>query len=175
MNWLIPAFKYEIWTEFQLEITSDIEFETGSCYHLKGQNGSGKTSFVRKVLIPHLVKNPSQQYILYLEQQVQSQLDAIKAYAAIQKPAVHLKNVEEMFEYQLNLLSAAFEQEPRPIIIILDETVYPLVINQWLQQTNIEHICLVYISHLESNFAGFKTIKQINFYPASANLTRIKA
>ena len=173
MNWLIPKSIYTIWSDFRLEIQHDIKFETGCCYHLKGQNGTGKSSFIKKILIPLLQNQTSEQCILYLEQQVQSQFDAIKAHAALQKPSVHINTVDGMFDYQLKQLSFQLDTEPRPVIIILDETIFSDLINPWLSKTGIESICLVYISHQDFVFSGFTKVKEIAFKPISTQQSKI--
>lgn len=175
MNWLIPKSIYNIWTDFRIETQQNIKFETGCCYHLKGQNGTGKSSFIRKILIPQLQNRTSEQYILYLEQQVQSQFDALKAHAALQKPSVQINSVEHMFSYQLRRLSHFTEKDPRSAIIILDETIYPEIINEWLQEADLEQVCLIYVSHLDYNFTGFSPIKSIRFQLVSAGLSKAEA
>lgn len=175
VKWPVPSELYKIWSNFALETSSDLVFETGKCYHLIGENGAGKSSFIRKVLIPLLLKQPASQYIIYLEQQVQSQLDAIKANAALQKPAMHINTIDEMFDYQLKQLSRQLDIEPRPVIIILDETILSDRINQWLCKVSPEHVCLIYISHQDISFPGFKTVSKISFTPLSVSLSRIMA
>ncbi|MFO7659930.1 MAG: hypothetical protein R6V77_03365 [Candidatus Cloacimonadaceae bacterium] len=174
MNWVVPAEVYHIWTDFSLEIDSELVFAIGKCYHLTGQNGAGKSSFIKKVLIPQLLKQQSLQFILYLEQQVQSQLDAVKANAALQKPAMHINTIDEMFDYQLKQLSRQLAAEPRPVIIILDETILSDLINQWLNKVSVEQACLIYISHQDFDFPSFKEVIKINLKPVSVSLSRIE-
>lgn len=174
VNWLVPSEFYKIWADFSLEIGNDLIFAAGKCFHLTGENGAGKSSFIKQVLIPLLIKQPASQYILYLEQQVQSQLDAVKANAALQKPAVHINTVDEMFDYQLKQLSLQLAAEPRPVIIILDETILSDLINQWLNKVSVEQVCLIYISHQDFDFPDFKEVIKINLKPVSGSLSKVE-
>ncbi len=173
MKWLIPASTYKIWTDFSLKLDHDLVLETGKCYHLTGQNGSGKSSFIKQVLISHLLKQPESQFILYLEQQVQSQFDAVKANAALQKPSVHINNITDMFDYQLHQLSHQMKKEPKPVIFILDETVCLEQIVNWLNKNSTNQVCLIYVSHLQIDFPHFSEVSSIAAKPVSASLSRI--
>lgn len=173
MKWLIPNSTYKIWADFSLKLDHELVFETGKCYHLTGQNGSGKSSFIKQVLIPFLLKQRGSQYVLYLEQQVQSQFDAVKANAALQKPSVHISNITDMFAYQLHQLSLKTEKEPRPVVFIMDETVCFEQISSWLARQSLEQVCMIYVSHLQITFSHFPEVESIAVKPLSAKLSRI--
>jgi len=81
----LEADTLQIWPGFRLELPAPLEFQTGFRYHLRGLNGSGKSSFLSRVLLPRLIGNVSY-YNLYFEQQMSLQLDAVRAYAALCKP-----------------------------------------------------------------------------------------
>jgi ABC-type sugar transport system ATPase subunit len=147
MNWIVPASNCPVWSVFSIEVTKDISFECRRHYQLTGDNGSGKSSFLKRILIPQLLTNPSQQYVLYIEQQIQSQFDAVKAYAALQKPPVQISSFEEMVDFQLQTLSEQLKVQDRPCFIILDECQFTQRIVQTLSRLKIKQYCLLYVSH----------------------------
>jgi hypothetical protein len=151
-----------------------IAFETGNCYHLKGNNGTGKTSFLRKVLFPFLQRHPYQQYILYIEQQVQSQYDAVRAYAALKKPSVVISDDIEMIGYQIKMINEARKFEPRPLMILLDEPSNPEIVAHWLSSISLDNICLLYVSHTDIEYNSSFNPCSINFESLSMNLSLVK-
>ena len=152
MNWIIPSSLYNPWKDFSIELETDLTLQTGLIYQLKGDNGSGKTSFIKKILIPQLLKKPEEQYILYIEQQVQSQFDAVKSYAALQKPAKHITNTEEMISFYFEILTRKLEQESREVVLILDECILPEAVNTQLMKLEKYGLCLIYIAHQDYSF-----------------------
>jgi ABC-type ATPase involved in cell division len=76
---------YPVWDDFSLELTSDLTFSSVALYYLHGANGSGKSSFIERLLIPSL-RNQRDIFLLYFEQQMHFQIQAVKAYASIMPP-----------------------------------------------------------------------------------------
>jgi len=173
MNWIIKSGVYNIWQNFDIEVKQDIIFETGCFYQMEGVNGSGKTSFLKKVLLPQLQRRPDDQYIIYVEQQVQSQLDAIKSYALLQKPAVRICSIEDMFDYQLNHLSIFLQQSPRPVIMIIDETTFYDKLNLWLDNYSAYEIFVVFATHQVHELENRYPQKIISVCPINQQLSNI--
>jgi len=147
MNWIVPASTYSVWSDFSIEVSKDFTFESGRYYQLTGDNGSGKSSFIKRILIPQLLINQAQQYVLYIEQQIQSQFDAIKAYAALQKPPVQIHTFAEMIDFQLQKLSEQLKDQYRPCFFIIDECQSIQRIVQTLSHLKVKQYCLLYVSH----------------------------
>ncbi len=120
MTLSIPTGELQIWNNFSLWIEHDLEFETGKTYHLQGNNGSGKSSFLSRVLLPHLQNSSS--YLLYLQQQMHTQLYAVQAYAAVMKPPQILKTEQEVVNYLGNDLVRNYQLSPRPAFVLVDES-----------------------------------------------------
>jgi hypothetical protein len=173
MPWIIRPNLYSPWKNFLLEIKESITLETGNCYHLSGNNGAGKTSFIRKVLIPFLQQSPYQQYILYVEQQIQSQFDAIKAYASIRKPEVKINDTQEMITYQIRTINELQRFEPRPLMVILDEPTNPEIFMKWFSQVTLNSLCLLYVSHSDVEYDCRLNHFLISFVPRNPNHTLI--
>jgi hypothetical protein len=151
MNWIIPASDYQVWTDFKISFNNDLSLTTGNIYSLKGNNGSGKSSFIRKILIPYLQKNPQNQYVMYIEQQVQSQLDAVKSYTAMQKPPVRIETTEEMTTWLMANLKDSVQKAPRPVFLILDECSISNI-NLITSGFEANQICFLYVSHCPCEF-----------------------
>ena len=173
MKWIIPATEYQVWKDFSLKLTNELSFETGMFYHLKGNNGAGKSSFIKKVLIPLLQKKPEQQYIFYIEQQIQSQFDAIKAYAALQKPSVQINNFNDMILYQLNKLSEQSKVSKRPMMVILDECSQSSMITEELSKFTDTQYCILFVDHSDCSTDMSNNSKDVIFKSVSAQLTEV--
>ncbi len=137
---VIPAGKHLLWQQFNLEICCSIAFEQGKHYHLQGENGSGKSSFINRILIPRLKESGC--YILLFEQQMALQLHAIKAHAAIFSPGRRIVSEQDVISYLLDDLKATYMNKPRDVYIIADES-HELMM---LSECSIPH-CLIYTSH----------------------------
>jgi ABC-type multidrug transport system ATPase subunit len=132
--------RHQVWSEFALNIRTPLRFEQGCRYHLHGDNGSGKSSFINRILLP-LLKDSSC-YILLFEQQLALQLHAIKAHAAIFNPKRSILNESDMIRYLYDDLAIAYLQHPKDTYIISDESHYP----ELLLRCSTHH-CLIYTSH----------------------------
>lgn len=173
MNWLIKASTNNVWSDFKIEVTADLVFEAGSIYQLDGDNGTGKTSFIKKVLIPEILLNPDRQYLMYIEQQIQSQFDVVKAYAALQKPAVQIHTFTDMVDYQLYKLSQQLITQSKPCFIIIDESSLLTRIVQTLSRLKVKQYCLVYVSHQKCEIPVNKEILHLKIESINTGLSRI--
>lgn len=149
MKWIVPCQSYLLYKSFFIKISKDLCFETDKSYWLKGKNGSGKTSFIKKILVPLLQRNPDEQYIIYVEQQIQAQFDAIKSYCLLQKPATEIHSLPDMVKGLFNITIERMSMVKRPIFIILDEYYDIDVINSSLAKFNPDMYCLIIVSHSE--------------------------
>lgn len=141
----IKAAQISVWPDFVLNIPQVLDFQAGLSYHLQGANGSGKSSFVSQLLLPQLL-NDCSCYKLYFEQQMNLQLHAVKAYASIFKPHQALAGERDVTRYLLEELRAAQELETRPCYVLVDESRFEQLIQDFLRQY-IPSACLIFSSH----------------------------
>ncbi|HQF67402.1 MAG TPA: hypothetical protein PLC91_00520 [Candidatus Cloacimonadota bacterium] len=143
----LEAATLQIWPEFRLELPAPLEFQTGFRYHLRGFNGSGKSSFLSRVLLPRLNGNFSC-YSLYFEQQMSLQLDAVRAYAALRKTRQLLASEKDVIDFLLRDLFNRLQEAPRPAYVLMDESPHTSFIADSLQE-QAANSCLIYTSHQE--------------------------
>jgi Cdc6-like AAA superfamily ATPase len=174
MQWVLTKSVYPVWDSYSLSIVEDIILKTGESYRLIGNNGTGKSSFIKKILIPTLQSNTEDQYIIYIEQQVQSQLNAIKSYSMFHNSASEINTVSEMILYYFNSLKQSIAQNDRPIIIILDECFEIELIESLLSEFNKHQYCLIYVSHSELDSVCGSECKEISFEQVNNQLSSVK-
>lgn len=148
----LKAGRRQVWQSFALDITDEISFEMNFSYQLCGVNGSGKSSFLQKILVPAL-QEQADCYIVYLQQQMHLQLFALKAHAAFKAPGTRINSSTDAAKYLLEDLEKAYAIQPRDIYLIADEC--PCL--EALQQLKLPH-CLILIDHHE-RVAAAQTIR----------------
>lgn len=116
----IPAGKIQLWPDFTLHVPHEITLLEGGIYHLSGRNGSGKSSLMRKFLLEYQSDTPV--YRIYVEQQMNTQLYALRAMAAFDKTRQRITCEEDAVEYLLNDLQQCLAMEPRPVWVFVDES-----------------------------------------------------
>ncbi len=115
----IAKGRYDLWPGFALQLEETLSFEQGKLYHLEGANGSGKSSFINRILISALQKEKA--YILHFEQQASLQLQAVKGWTAIFKPEIRIKTLEQMQDWLIEDLIQNLQKQPLPLWIVADE------------------------------------------------------
>jgi ATPase subunit of ABC transporter with duplicated ATPase domains len=136
----------QLWAEFGVVIENDLCFEAGGRYQLCGNNGSGKSSFLRKLLLPALLKEAGN-YVLYFEQQMNLQLFTIRAHAAMNPSNPLLATEFQAVEFLLDDLRRTLDREPRPHYLILDETHETGKIIDHVVR-NLPDSCMIIASHV---------------------------
>ncbi|MCB5253157.1 MAG: hypothetical protein RBR69_04310 [Candidatus Cloacimonadaceae bacterium] len=135
----LPAGKRDIWPGFALSWKNPLSFQMGKSYYLKGDNGSGKSSFIHSVLLPAL-SGRKDLYVLCLQQQMHLQIYALRAQAAIFRPGFAIRSEEDVWRYLWQDLAS--RQDELPVYVVADEA-HSLDIPQDIQRP----ICLIYSSH----------------------------
>jgi hypothetical protein len=106
-NYSIPERK------LHFDVSDRIVLNTQKCcFYLRGENGIGKTSFVEKILIPHL--NAGKIEYLYIGQDIRIQLYTLKALLAALGHRV-------MGADELQILKIWILHSPSARVFILDE------------------------------------------------------
>lgn len=143
MSTLIQLCKgtFPLWNAFELELVADLEFKSGKVYHLDGRNGSGKSSFIRKCLLPRIMEKRIG--YLYLEQQMHTQLSAIKANAALANYPESIHSEAEAVDYLLYDLEKCHRKAEQACFVIWDESEYYPQVYAFLQAKNIEFVLLL--------------------------------
>ena len=162
----IPEGSYALWPHFRLELPLPITISPEKNYYLEGNNGSGKSSFIKKILLPRLKSTPHI-YSLYWEQQIQLQGYAIRAHAAFNHHQQRLNTDYDCLIYLLNNLKQAMLQEQRPAFFIADEC---LLFNELLSYITDHQlkICLIFTHH--HGFRNPDDLSVIRFTAASNTL-----
>jgi uridine kinase len=122
---------------------------TGEIIYLAGANGSGKSSFLKQVLLPKLKTQPNDFYTLYLEQFFHLQAYVVRAQAALMHPQRKLQNSFDCLAYLLDDLSLAQQKVRRPVFVLADESRNLLALSSFLQNSGFDY-CLVYSIHGEN-------------------------
>lgn len=165
----VEAGKYDLWEKFSVILKQKLEFIPGNTYHLTGPNGSGKSSFLKKLVLPNLLSR-ADVYALYFQQQMNLQIQCVKAYAGIMKPRRRVRNERETVAYLLDNLQQTLLVEPRPAYILMDESFCEAQVRDFAFQ-HPEIVCLIYTSH-ETDDAGDRVV---DFITQSTALSEIHA
>lgn len=112
---------YKIWDDFSLKLNNDIKLTANSIFFLTGDNGAGKTSFIKKILLDTIAKTKPPVYPAYLSQEFAHQYYAIKAYNVYKNNTDSIvSDFSEAITYYLNELSEKIP-EKHTLLLILDE------------------------------------------------------
>ena len=166
----IPQGPIFCWQDFSLLIEKKLTFEPGKIYHLQGENGSGKSSFLIHCLLPVLESKKDLIYRIYLQQLFHLQGYAIKSHSAFYKPELDLRSELDCVQYLLNNLFETFSQDPRPVYCIVDENLRLAEIYHYLKESGIP-FCLIFCEH--SSFSITEEVNIINFQLIAPNQSRV--
>ncbi len=151
---LIPKGDYQAWDSFTLVLPTDLSFGPG-IHYLQGANGSGKSSFITRVLLPRLRQEPDL-YCVYLEQQMHLQVNAVKAYASVIQPRRKVTGESDTVDFLLDNLIRAHNSVPKPCCVVMDESLYAERVLYFLR-SHLASFSLVYSAHT-LNFPADQTI-----------------
>lgn len=157
----VKAGNYHVWQGFTLTLQEEIVFRAGNVYHLSGPNGSGKSSFIHKVLWEKIIKRDDC-YVIRIQQQMDLQLYAMRAWAAIYYPKSRI--VDEKDVWDLMWTDLAKMKDDKPVVVISDEA-KKLVIPQGLKR----EICLIYSSHIYN----LPESRAVNFEPVNGSQSMV--
>jgi len=157
------------WPQFSLKLESPIVLASGNTYHLVGDNGSGKSSFITQILLPLMKVNEQLIYRIYVQQLFHLQGYAIRAHAAINKPNIRLRTEADCLAYLLDNLADALSSQPRPVYVIADESQQLSVISLYLKQLSVP-CCLLYCQH--GGIPLPETTHTIMFQPLSSQQSK---
>lgn len=165
---LIAAGVHPIWPGFSLENQQEIELLPGRSYHLRGSNGSGKSSFLKQLVLPGLLAGRQDHFLLYFEQQMHKQLYALKAGAALAGYPHQIECEADAVNFLLSDLEAALKQQKRKVFALCDESPLLDLIRNRLSQLETP-FCLLFSSHAD---APVQTGHVIEFGSVDQHLSR---
>ena len=132
------------WQDFSLLIEQELFFLPENIYYLQGENGSGKSSFIKHSLLPVLETQRNLFYFLYFQQLFHLQGYAIKSHSAFYQPELKLKSEWDCIQYLLHNLSEIYAIESKPVYCIVDENRYLAEIYHYLKESGIP-FCLIFL------------------------------
>jgi len=141
---IIPAGNYQLWPTFSLQLPQDLEISPDTNYYLQGNNGSGKSSFIKQLLLPKL--RESECYHLYWEQQIGIQRYVISAHAAMHHQPFPARSELDALSYLAHNLKQAQSLNPRPAFWVLDECTRFEQLLKLIRELQLD-ISLVYSHH----------------------------
>jgi ABC-type hemin transport system ATPase subunit len=94
-----------------LTLQEEIVFRAGNVYHLSGPNGSGKSSFIHKVLWEKIIKRDDC-YVIRIQQQMDLQLYAMRAWAAIYYPKSRIVDEKDVWDLMWTDLAKMKDGKP---------------------------------------------------------------
>ncbi|MDD3096437.1 MAG: hypothetical protein PHU99_01780 [Candidatus Cloacimonetes bacterium] len=162
---ILEAGYRQVWPGFALDLVQELRFCQESRYQLHGSNGSGKSSFLQKLLLPALQDNKAG-YIVYLQQQIYLQLFALKAHTAFNLPGYRISDAQDAARYLLRDLRIAYNQKAQDIYLIADES--PAL--DILMELELPHCLILIDHHRRIPEAGL-----ISFSSPNPKLSRVRA
>lgn len=163
---LISKGDHQVWENFSLSLSEDLSFGPG-IHYLSGANGSGKSSFITRLLLPRL-RQDSDLYCVYFEQQMHLQVNAVKAYAGVIQPRRKIAGEADTVDFLLKNLLQAQESEPKPCFIVMDESLFAERVLFFLQ-TRLTTFSLIYSAHAQR----FQADQTIHFTPLSPTRSEV--
>lgn len=167
----IPAATYPCWPGFDLLLETDLVFTGKRVIYLSGSNGSGKSSFITKVLLPKVKVTATPCYTIYLEQLFHLQAYSIKAEAALKHPEKRLLSNADCLAYLLNDLELAQKKQLRPVLAFADESHFLLDLYHFLEASGFDY-SLIYSIHGEDPLPT--PHKTLSFIPETQRLSIIR-
>lgn len=167
--------EYKLNNSISAKITSDIIFQYGLTYLLNGDNGTGKSSFLKNILVPQIDKIATNNFLLFhTEQDVALQFYVIKSYYKGLKKS---KKIFSTFEYGLQNLKEEFLTfnlyKNKQIVFILDEIDQYVDINEFLKDLPIENTTLILATHNKQKLWTKENFITLNFKKINLELTEI--
>lgn len=171
----MTAGEYKLNDALKATIATEIVFQFGSTYLLNGDNGTGKTSFLKNILIPKIDQAANNNFLFFhTEQDLALQFYIIKSYYKGLKKSQKdystftegLKNLKEEF------LNFQF-YENKQIVFILDEIDQYINVNDFLKDLPEKNTTLILATHNKQELNGNEKITTVNFHKVTNGLTKI--
>lgn len=147
---------YDLNSTLKLSVNENIELISGMSYDIKGENGSGKSSFVRNILFKEVSKQCKGiiQY-LYFDQEILSQFYYGKAYLSV-KEHRGIKKIDDLILAIIKLHTENNIYGNENFILILDETDKYISTSKLVSYFLTYKLTLINISHKQTEGISFE-------------------
>lgn len=165
---------YELNPAMKIQIQDDIHFEFNKKYSISGENGCGKSSFIRNILYTNISNSCKGkiQYI-YFDQEILSQYYYVKAYVSM-KEHKKINTISDFIKKTIELHKANNIYNSKKLVIVLDETdKYIDTQDILLQIANYEY-SLINVTHSGNNNIKYDSIIEISKIDDNNAILKIK-
>ena len=177
MNITIPAGSCPLYQKergggITLKLCEDFILRCGEVWLLTGDNGLGKSSFVRRILLP-AARNESKDFplICWFEQDFQLQCEAIRARAAALGKTIPANEESAMTALLDDFATAAGEE--REVLYLFDEAEMYAAIPGLDSRLAPRHTLLL-ISHSDDTLARYPQARRLNFTAQGGGVSLLK-
>ena len=164
MNIIIPADDYRIWERLTLSVPESLDFTLGQQYLLVGDNGAGKSSFIKRVFLPAFEAQADRRFLLfYVTQDFLMQFYAIKAHAAYhqrEKSAIH--SPEAAIAYLYDCYRAALN-DGAALAAVFDESEAVVRLRPLIEEIAALRSMIVVITHQQELMEALPAAKRLEF------------
>ncbi len=157
----------------QLFIENDISIEMGKNYFIIGDNGVGKSSFIKNILLPQINLASSNKFLFfYSEQDISVQFKIMQAYyIGLKKNEKSFSSHEEALGFLKNKYLEADFYVNKHIVFILDEIDQYINLNQFMEDLNNENATVILTTHNQNRINCIKSPTILPIKKQSDNLS----
>ena len=164
MNIAIPADDYRIWERLTLSVPEPLDFRLHQQYLFVGDNGAGKSSFVKRVFLPAFEAQADHRLLLfYITQDFLMQFYAIKAHSAFhqrEKSAIH--SPEEAIAYMYACHRRAL-QEDTALAAVFDESEAVVRLRPLIEEIATLRSMILVITHQQELMDALPNAHRLEF------------
>ena len=164
MNILIPADNYRIWERLTLSVPEPLDFTLGQQYLFVGDNGAGKSSFIKRVFLPAFEAQADRRFLLlYVTQDFLMQFYTIKAHSAFhqrEKSAIH--SPEAAIAYLWDCYRSALNDDAA-LAAVFDESEAVVRLRPLIQEIAALRSMIFVITHQHELIEALPAAKRLEF------------
>ena len=175
MTITIPPDNYPIWEHLTLSVPQTLTFALRRQYLLVGDNGAGKSSFIKRVFIPAFERQADQRLFLwYVSQDFLMQFYAIKAHAAFNRNFrgeihTHAAALAYMFDCYASALTGE-----NGLVAVFDETEAFASLAPMLQQIAGLRAMTLLITHQREMMERLPQAERLEFRKTAARASEAR-
>ncbi len=164
MNIVIPADNYRIWERLTLSVPEPLDFTLHRQYLFIGDNGAGKSSFIKRVFLPAFEAQADRRWLLlYITQDFLMQFYAIKAHSAFhqrEKSAIH--SPEAAIAYMYDCYRNALKDDAA-IAAVFDESEAVVRLRPLIEEIATLRSMILVITHQQELMDALPNAKRLEF------------
>ena len=146
MVWIQSSI-YHVWPNFSIHVPRIINFQECSHYHLHGENGSGKSSFITQILIPTALEQKNNLITLFIDYQNRLQFNTIRADSFLRKYPLPIDDITDTIHYLLSELKSILSTCKKDVLIIIDEIPNIDILTDFISSNQSLKVCVVQTLH----------------------------